>query len=109
MKHRILWQIFLLFFVLCLLDASDAHAITKKIRIKNQGPVAVLIVMDDNREIKLIYPDKEDTFSEANVGDRPTFHILMDQKEIYSRDIGVLANPFGTKGLIWTGEALVDD
>ena len=109
MKPKILWQIFLLFFVLCLLDTNDAHAIAKKIRIKNQGPVAVLIVMDDDREMKLIYPGKEDTFSEASVGDRPTFHILMDQKEIYSRDIGVLMNPFGTKGLIWTGEDLVDD
>ena len=109
MKPKILWPIFLLFFVLCLLDANDAQAITKKIRIKNRGPVAVLIVMDTDREVKLIYPDKEDTFHEANVGDRPTFHIFMDQKEIYSRDMGVLLNPFGTKGLIWTGEDLVDD
>ena len=109
MKPKILWQISLLFFVLCLLDTNDAQAIAKKIRIKNQGPVAVLIVMDDDREIKLIYPDKEDTFTEAKVGDRPTFRILMDQKEIYSRELGVLVNPLGTKGLIWTGEALVDD
>ena len=109
MKSKILWQIFLLFFVLILLDTTDAQAITKKIRIKNRGPVAVLIMMDKDREIKLIYPQKEDTFHEANVGDRPTFHIFMDEKEIYSKDIGVLLNPFGTKGLIWTGQELVDD
>ena len=109
MKPQILRHILLLFVALFLLNANDAQAITKKIRIKNQGPEAVLVVMDDDREMKLIYPGKEETFREANVGNRPTFRVLMDQKEIYSRQIGVLANPFGTKKLIWTGEELVDD
>jgi hypothetical protein len=65
--------------------------------------------MDADREMKLIYPNKEDTFLEANVGDRPTFKVFVDKKEVYSREIGVLLNPFGTKKLLWTGEELVDD
>jgi hypothetical protein len=109
MRSKTLRSVLLLFSALFLLSATDAEAITKKIRIKNQGPAAVLIVMDDDREMKLIYPGKEETFVEAKVGNRPTFRVLVDQQEIYSREIGKLVNPFGTKKLKWTGEELVDD
>ncbi len=110
MKPKIFWKLLVLFFMLCLLDTTEAQAITKKkIRIKNDGPAAVLVVMDEDRELKLIYPGKEETFHEAKVGNRPTFRILVDQKEIYSRELGALKNPFGTRKLIWTGEELVDD
>jgi hypothetical protein len=110
MKLRTLLNVSLLFFALCLLDTTDAQAITKKkIRIKNDGSAAVLVMMDEDREIKLIYPGKEETFHNAKVGDKPTFHIFMDQKEIYSRDLRALKNPFGTKRLIWNGQELVDD
>lgn len=77
--------------------------------VKNQGPVAVLVVMDDDREMELIYPGKEETFQEANVGNRPTFRVFMDKKEVYKKEIGLLVSPFGRKKLIWTGEEPVDD
>ena len=58
------------------------------IDFRNSSDDVIKVVMDNNRETHTIAPHGATTFSEANVGDMPTFRVYNeDGEELYGRKI----------------------
>ena len=56
------------------LVARPALAVPVSIRVKNEAPSPIVVVMDTEREVHQIGGGGADTFH-PNVGDNPTYHV----------------------------------
>src|SRR5262249_8867241 len=76
---------------------SQAKAVPVSIRVKNDSPHTMEVVMDTEREVHQIAGGASDTFH-PNVGDNPTYHVyeVVDGK----RGRKLWAESFNT---IWIG------
>jgi hypothetical protein len=80
---------------------------TRHIEIVNRAPQAIEVVMDSEREEHQIPGAGAATFVSAKNGDSPTFHILVNDNEVYSKNIGLLAGA-GALHYKWTGSELLE-
>ena len=70
------------------------------IDFRNETGSPIRVVMDNNREQHDIAPNGQATFSEANLGDAPTFRVLdpTNDLEIFSRRIDPITTPHSSLG-----------
>jgi hypothetical protein len=70
------------------------------IDFRNETGSSIRVVMDSNRERHDIAPNGQATFSQANLGDAPTFHVhdLTNDLEIFSRRIEPITTPHSSLG-----------
>jgi hypothetical protein len=82
--------------------ASEAvGSFTKaSIDFRNETGNPIRVVMDNNREVHDIAPHGQATFSEAHIGDAPTFRVVnaANGQEIFSRRINPITTPHSSLG-----------
>ncbi len=81
----------------------DPTNLTKaSIDFRNETDSPIRVDMDNNRESHEIAPHGQGTFSEAHVGDAPTFRVKnADGQDAYSRRVNPISTPHSSLG--WNG------
>jgi len=82
-----------------------AKGVNASIGFRNESNFTIYVVMDNNRESHTIPPGGTGTFSNAKIGDAPTFRVYKESNKkhcIYSRKVDprtTLQSSFGFNGM----------
>lgn len=76
-----------------------------RIDFRNETNKPIRVVMDSNREVHEIAAGGQATFSEANLGDAPTFRIYEPSSglELFARSVAMRTTPHSSFG--WNGRS----